>query len=162
MIEYDNKWLEHYKVHRENSIHIINDARYINYKFLFDNNQVPLNIDYLQIDLDIDNNSTLETLIKLDNEILDKYKFATITFEHDIYRDPIGETRKISREIFTKRGYYSVLNDVSHNYGAFEDWYVHPELVDMNFVKSFQNKNLKNYIANPITNIAIEYTDIDF
>ena len=162
MIEYDKKWYELYKNIRTNSIHIMEDATKIDYKTLFETNQMPLNIDYLQIDLEVDNNSTMETLIKFDNEIFDKYKFAVITFEHDVYRDPTKETIKQSREIFLKRGYYMVLNNVSDSYNPFEDWYVHPELVDMNIVKLFQNNNLKNYKNNNITQIAIEYTDIEY
>ena len=44
------------------------------YKSVFKNNNVPLNIDYLQIDLEPSNGSTINTLKKLDNEIFDKYK----------------------------------------------------------------------------------------
>lgn len=154
MIEYDEKWLESYKIHRQNSIHIINDARNINYKMLFNYNNVPLNIDYLQIDLEVENNSTIELLKKLDNEIFDNYKFATITFEHDVYRDK-NDTQRLSREIFARRGYISVLNNVSNDYSPFEDWYIHPELVDMNIVKLFKDKNANN-------NNLIEYTDIKF
>ena len=58
---------------------------FIDYKNLFETNNVPLNIDYLQIDLEVTDGSTLTTLKKLDREIMDNYKFAIITFEHDIY-----------------------------------------------------------------------------
>ena len=79
----DSKFLKSYKNHRPNSIHIINDATKINYKELFETNNVPKNIDYLQLDLEPTNNSTLFTLIKLNDEVFDNHKFATITFEHD-------------------------------------------------------------------------------
>ena len=64
MIDISNKWLNDYKIHRPNSIHIINDASKIDYKNLFETNNVPLNIDYLQIDLEVTNGSTLNTLKK--------------------------------------------------------------------------------------------------
>ena len=152
MVEYDANWLNEYKAHRENSIHIINDAQNIDYKSLFLINNVPNNIDYLQIDLDVDNSSTLNTLIKIDEQLLNEYKFATITFEHDIYssdnnNDIWAITKQKSREIFTNRGYILLFPDVqlssNSSYrgkqcGAFEDWYVHPDLVDNNLINKYK------------------------
>ena len=37
MVEYNEKWLDSYKEHRPNSIHIINDATKIDYLDLFSN-----------------------------------------------------------------------------------------------------------------------------
>ena len=51
MTEYSKEWINDYKKFRPNSIHIINDATKIDYKKLFEINNVPLNLDYLQIDL---------------------------------------------------------------------------------------------------------------
>jgi hypothetical protein len=152
MIEYDENYLPLYKLERVNSIHIIEDATKINYKNLFQQYNVPNVIDYLQIDLDVDNGSTLNTLIKLNDDILDYYKFATITFEHDMYASENDEdiwsvTRKKSREILTNRGYFLIFPDVrlSSNLsyrgkqcGAFEDWYVHPDLIDINLINKFK------------------------
>ena len=84
MIEYDSKYLHLYQCHRPNSIHLINDATVINYKNVFETNNMPVSFDYLQIDLEVENGSTLRTLQKLDNDIFDTYKFAVVTFEHDI------------------------------------------------------------------------------
>ncbi len=72
MIEYNESFLPSYKNTRKNSIHVINDATQIDYVTLFEKNNVPLSVDYLQIDLEAHNLSTLNTLIKLDNTILDK------------------------------------------------------------------------------------------
>ena len=99
MVEYENKWLNDYKKFRPNSIHIINDATKIDYKNLFEINNVPLNLDYLQIDLEANNGTTLNTLKKLNSEVMDKHKFATITFEHDIYHTNYMNTRLESRKI---------------------------------------------------------------
>jgi len=149
MIEYNNRWLNDYKKFRPNSIHIINDATKINYKMLFEKNNVPLNIDYLQIDLEVKNGSTLNTLKKLNNEVMDKYKFATITFEHDIYLTNYLHTRLESRTIFKKNGYVRVFSDINNaGENPYEDWYVHPELVDMELVNETINKNIKNYKKN--------------
>ena len=152
MIEYDNYWLNEYKIHRPNSIHVINDAQQIDYSLLLKTNNVPQNIDYLQIDLDVDNSSTLNTLLKIDEQLFSEYKFATVTFEHDIYssddeNDIWGITRKKSREIFEKRGYVLIFPDVQlpsnttyrgKQCGAFEDWYVHPDLVDIDLINKYK------------------------
>lgn len=146
MVEYDHSFLENYKLYRSNSLHLIEDATAINYRQFFDDNNVPENIDYLQIDLDVDNESTIKTLEIFDNDIFDKYKFATVTFETDIYRGNYFNTRSKSREIFKKHGYILVFPDVEvehdgKNLGAFEDWYVHPELVDMEHVQNLIHLN---------------------
>jgi hypothetical protein len=144
MVEYDGKWLQSYKDTRPNSIHVIDDATKIDYKSLFVNNKVSRNIDYLQIDLDVCNRSTLDTLELFNNTIFDNYKFATITFEHDIYSGDHFNTRQTSRNIFLKRGYILVFPDVKNGPNAFEDWYVHPDLVDMNYINKIKtNESLE-------------------
>lgn len=138
MVEYDKSFEESYKTHRSNSIYKIDDARLINYREILDSNNFPENIDYLQIDLDVDNKSTLDTFLLLNDTIFDKYKFATITFEHDIYIGNYFDTQIISRQILSDRGYLLVFPNVSvfweGSYKPFEDWYVHPDLVDMNYI----------------------------
>ncbi len=134
MVEYDSSYLEAYKQHRPNSYHIIQDATTIDYSEAFKDAKMPYNIDYLQIDLEVSNNSTLKVLEKLDTEVMDMYKFATVTFEHDIYTGNHFNTRDSSRTIFEKRGYVRVFSDVSNGSNPFEDWYVHPELVDMEYI----------------------------
>lgn len=182
MVEYDNKFLDDYKKVRPNSIHIIEDARNIDYLKLFQDNNVPENIDYLQIDLEPGNRSTLDVIEYFDTYIFNKYKFATITFEHDIcfsrYKKSIDSifhtTREKSREILTKHGYIRVFSDISNthenNYDwPYEDWYVHPDLVDMDFVNKIITINEKNYIEyNKLDNIylninkIIYYHDIEY
>ena len=164
MIEYDNSFLSLYKEHRPNSIHIIDDATKIDYKNLFETNNMPLIFDYLQIDLEVLNGSTMQTLEKLDNEIFDTYKFATVTFEHDIYEKEaiFHNTRQQSREIFKKRGYVCVFQDISNGNNPYEEWYVHPDLVDMNYVNNLIENNKKNYIAHPITEKTLNWEDIEY
>lgn len=162
MIEYDNKWLPSYKTHRPKSIHVIQDATTIQYKQLFETNQLPFNIDYLQIDLEVENNSTLKVLQKLDEEIMNNYTFSTVTFEHDIYRGNFFNTREIAREIFSRRGYVSVFNDI-HNEEpcyVYEDWYVHPEHVDMEYIDSLKQMNEDKYEPNTITGTSINWKNI--
>jgi len=160
MVEYDKNYENLYKEHRPNSIYEMNDARNIDYKKLLDDNSFPKNIDYLQIDLDVDNKSTLDTLFLLNNTVFDTYKFATITFEHDFYRGDFFDTRNTSRHLFKARGYLLVFPDVSTDQGcmgsgwqSFEDWYVHPDLVDMNFINTI--KSDKSLIHHDIRNNII-------
>ena len=163
MVEYENKWLNDYKKFRPNSIHIINDATKIDYKNLFEINNVPLNLDYLQIDLEANNGSTLNTLKKLNSEVMDKHKFATITFEHDIYHTNYLNTRLASRKIFEDRGYVIVFSDINNRgVNPYEDWWVHPELVDIEYVNLIKEKNKNKYEFNNATGKSINWEDIEY
>ena len=137
---------------------------YIYVVWIFENNNTPFSLDYLQIDLEANNGSTIRTLQKLDNEIFDTYKFATVTFEHDIYTGDYFNTREKSREIFKNRGYVCVFEDI-HNLSpefVYEDWYVHPDLVDMDYVNQLKNNNIKNYVDNSITQKSINWKSIEY
>ena len=161
----DNSYLPLYQEYRKNSIPIIANATKINYLEKFKELNVPKNIDYLSFDLDVDNNSTLETLELFDQQLFMNYKFAVITFEHDIYRKDLtsilnfncNNTRNKSREIFEKYGYIRVFSDISHCNNAFEDWYIHPDLIDINYINELIKKNKKHY-----NNDKIEYNLIEF
>lgn len=172
MVEYDEKWTNEYKLHRPNSIHVMNDATKIDYKSLFETNNVPINIDYLQIDIEANLGTTLNTLNKLNLEVMDKHKFATITFEHDIYNTNCLNTRIESRKIFETRGYIRIFSDINNKgENPFEDWYVHPDLVDMELVNELINKNKKNYktkvkagkyFKESLVNESINWQDIEY
>jgi len=105
----------------------------------------PKNIDYLQIDLEVSNRSTLTTLELLNNNVFNEYKFATVTFEHDIYDGDKFNTRLDSRKIFLNRGYILVFPDVRNGQHAFEDWYIHPELVDINYINKIKSEQSLDY-----------------
>jgi hypothetical protein len=162
MVEYNSNFLSLYKQHRPNSIHVINDATKVDYKNIFEQNNMPLNFDYLQIDLEANNGSTLKTLQKLDNEIFDTYKFATVTFEHDIYHTNFANTRLESRNIFAKRGYICVFEDINNDNYPYEDWYVYPDLVDMNYVNNLIENNKTYYVNHSITKKTINWQDIQY
>ena len=163
MLEYSDQWLEQYRQHRPQSIHIIKDARQIDYDQLLSENNMPSDIDYLQVDIEVSNGSTLEALKKLDNEAMDRYRFAIITFEHDRYIGPhVDETRRQSREIFKRRGYHMVFSDISNCGNAYEDWYVHPDLVDMEYVTALKGRNLDKYVVNPITGTSLPFETIEY
>ena len=145
MVEYNKTWEPSYKEKRPGSIHIMEDATNIDYPKVFADAAFPSNIDYLQIDLEVNNGSTFKTLQNLDANIFDNYKFRVVTFEHDIYHTNFLNTRQESRNIFEKRGYLRVFSDVTNNgQNPFEDWYVHPELVNMGYVKQLMTHNDTN------------------
>ena len=170
MIEMDSNYLSLYKKYRNNSIHIINDATKIDYLELFKKYKLKNHLDYLQIDLEVENESTMKVLELFDKNIFDKYKFATITFEHDIYqkikkKNEIYEyTRQKSREIFKKHGYICIFKDIhkGNNRRVFEDWYIHPDLVDGDYISNILEINKNNYETNYITNKAINAYYIKF
>jgi hypothetical protein len=105
-------------------------------------------MDYLQINLNVDNRSTLDTLELLDQTVFDNTKFATVTFKHDIYTGDYFNTREKSIEIFAKRGYKLVFPDVSvhfnGDYRMFEDWYVHPDLITTSIFSDVSMKHEDN------------------
>lgn len=164
MVEYEDKHLEGYKKHRPNSVHIIQDATTVDYKSLLDSNNMPTNMDYLQIDLHVSTRSTLSALELLDKDVFDTYKFATVTFEHDIYTGNHFDTRETSRQIFGKRGYIPVFKDICDYtpYIVFEDWYVHPDLVDMKYVNTLISNNEKNYFSHSVTGRSIMFSSITY
>ncbi len=149
LVEFDKSFEEKYKIHRKNSVYIMEDATKINYKKVLDENNFPKNMDYLQIDLEVTNKSTLDTLILLNETVFDEYKFATVTFETDIYRGDYYNTREISRKIFSDRGYILVFPDISDfddkKKYPFEDWYIHPDLIDNDIIKKLKTDQSLNY-----------------
>jgi hypothetical protein len=138
MVEYDPSYLEFYQGCRSTAHHVIADATTVNFAEEFAKAKMPADIDYLQVDLEVSNGSTINTLVNLDDQVMDAYRFATVTFEHDIYSGDHHDTRQRSREIFQRRGYARVVEDVSNDDLPYEDWYVHPDLVDMELVRSIQ------------------------
>lgn len=151
MVEYDPKFAAGYRRLRTRSVYIFGDAQQVNYREYLDVHHFPEHVDYLQIDLDVNNRSTLNTLELLDRTVFDKYKFATVTFEHDIYTGNHFNTRERSRQIFADRGYVILFPDVSVFYEGrecvFEDWYVHPDLVDPELTQRLQQSQSMNYKA---------------
>jgi hypothetical protein len=163
MVEYEPRFLPLYKEHRPNSIHIINDASQIVYKDVLETMNAPHAMDYLQIDLEEENGSTLRTLQNLDRNIFDTYTFATVTFEHDIYHSNKHNTREISREIFARRGYTPVFQDINNGIEfPYEDWYVHPTLVNTAYIQALKSLNQKHYRQHPVTGSTINWRDIEY
>ena len=148
MVEMDGSFLNSYKEARPTAHHIIQDATTIDFLKEFQSINLPSTIDYLQVDLEVSNKSTITTLENLYAQVMNTYTFATVTFEHDIYSGDHYDTRKRSREIFDTCGYVRVFSDVKNNNNPYEDWYVHPSLVDMNYINRIKS------------DVSMEYTEI--
>ena len=180
MFEWEEKYAPRYEKHRgEDTTYIIGDAVDHDYALLFSKLEVPETIDFLQIDLEPGMLSPLTLLQKLNDQVMDNHKFATITFEHDIYvgepnsphngGSPLNQGRPYdyenfhkvrdgSRKIFEERGYVLVFPDVNDNQEynlPFEDWWVHPDLVDMDYVKQIIDKNKDRYCEAQITGSTV-------
>lgn len=163
MIDYFDHFLPGYKKYRPESVHVISDATTLDYVRLFDETEMPENIDYLSLDLDGD--ATIKALRKLDKEVLGRHKFAIVTFEHDAYVGGDKFTdREESREIFKRHGYVRVFDDIHHKSPntVYEDWYVHPDLVDMEYVNSLKKRNMNKYVENTITGKSIDWRSISY
>jgi hypothetical protein len=102
---------------------ILADALTINYSSLFKENNLPINIDYLSMDLEPPDLS-LECLFKIP---FDEYTFNIITFEVDNNRE--GDNRRISesREFLKSKGYTLIGSICSGQ----DDVYLHNSLIEL-------------------------------
>ena len=150
-IEYNEKFIKNYRQNRTAKL-LHTDALQLNYEKLLSENFVDNVIDYLQLDIEPARH-TYECMLKIP---FDKYKFAVITYEHDYYVDITRSYREKSREFLKSKGYELITNDISPDGKSnFEDWWVHPDLIDNNIIqkmKSVVNKtqHAKNYILTPM------------
>jgi len=111
------------------------DATISDYTKIFEENNFPKRIDYLQVDIE-PAHQTLKALKKID---LESYRFSVITFETDIYADKNNEMiLNESREIFKKNNYQLVASNVKSCGYPYEDWYIDPEIVPYNVWEKFQ------------------------
>ena len=65
MVDRDSTYEQEYKTERPNSIAIIQDASEIDYKKIFKDNHYPYNLDFFQLDLEVRDNTALQTLKKI-------------------------------------------------------------------------------------------------
>ena len=85
----------------------------------------PQDIGYLSVDID----PSFQSLASLLAIPFETRRFAVITFEHDLYRSG-GRVRAIQRDFLREHGYTLVVGDVKYmGRYAYEDWWVHPDLV---------------------------------
>jgi hypothetical protein len=89
--------------------------------------------DYLQIDCE----PSIVSYEILSHIPFRNHRFAVITFEHDFYTDKNSGVMENSRKILQSYGYELIANDISpDNDNSFEDWWVHPKLVNRKTIES--------------------------
>ena len=138
-IEYDEKFINEYKTARPAITMLHQDALKTDYSELLKTHFKDNIIDYLQLDIEPASN-TYECLLKIP---FDEYKFRVITYEHDYYADITRSFRQKSREYLSSKGYVLVVNDLSPDGVCnFEDWWVHPDLVDAHALKKMTQLTL--------------------
>lgn len=124
--------VKNYNEHRKNKS-ICANALTVDYLKLLTENYHETDIDYLQLDIQTPKD-TYDVLTKIP---FDKYRFAVITYEHDDYVDITQTYKTKSREFLQSKGYTLAVPDVTPIDGfSFEDWWIHPDLVDFNRVKA--------------------------
>ncbi len=106
-----------------NSKLILKDALKINYNLLFEENNLPKNIDYLSIDLEPPDLS-LECLLKIP---FNDYNFKIITFEVDKNREG-DERRIIKSRNFLKSFDYALIGSLCSGQ---DDVYLHNSIVEL-------------------------------
>lgn len=130
-----------------NSIALCKDATLLNFYDILEEIKMPKIIDYLQLDCDPPS-ITYDILTKIP---FDKYKFSVITYEHDYYADDSKSFKQKSRDFLISKGYELVLSNISPKKDIdYEDWYVHPDLVDKNIIDNIKNLNSDIKIAKSI------------
>ena len=122
-----------YNDQRQNFI-ALGNALEADYDALFEEVKLGPTFDYLQVDCE-PSQVTFDALKKIN---LDKFKFATITFEHDSYNDG-PEVRDASREYLESYGYVLIADNISvDDQHPFEDWWAHPDLVSADIIDAMK------------------------
>lgn len=121
--------LEHDVLRRNPCLEV--DAITFDYKKYFQENNFPMQIDYLQLDIDPPQ-FTLEALKALP---LETYRFSTITYEHDYYNKPEHYLiKQEAQDILRSYGYSQVADNVLSPApwnNPFEDWWIDPFAVSI-------------------------------
>jgi len=135
-IEIESSLVELFQSERKNQIHLADAISFDYLKALKEINQKG-SVGYLQIDIDPSLQS-LRTLMKIP---FDSYKFASITFEHDVYRST-RKIRKAQRRYLQSFGYVLLAKDVKFNkIFSYEDWWIHPDLIDLALLSDFRSSH---------------------
>jgi hypothetical protein len=133
-IEFDQQYQSMWTEQRKNPIYI-QDALTTDYTGLLTKNGIGEIVDYLSCDIE-PQDATFAALKKIDHS---KYRFRVITFEHDHYNGGAGPmVREESRKFLSDLGYRMLVGDVSHQGNKIEDWWVDPNLVDLEISNALQ------------------------
>lgn len=104
------------------------DALTFDYQSYFDEHNFPMQIDYLQVDIE----PPLNTLAALSKVLQSNRRFSVITFEHDLYAKKENQAVKdIQKYILSQLGYKLIVENVKHVSIEFEDWWVDPKAIPL-------------------------------
>ena len=141
-IDVEQKFVEAFVKERKN-LCVLKDATTINYDKFLSGLGIGKDIDYLQLDCDPPE-VTYKILLTIPFE---QYRFAVITYEHDYYCDESKSFREKSRKYLESFGYVMVVGDIAPDeWRNYEDWWIHPELIDQAVLEKmiFRNSDTKN------------------
>jgi FkbM family methyltransferase len=137
-IEINSELVDKFKSSRSNKI-IQGDATKLNYGKILNDLNIGTDFDYLQLDCEPPA-KTFETLLSIP---FNKYRFSVITYEHDYYLDTTRSYREKSRKYLQSLGYKLMIGNVSMDDSTpFEDWWIHPDLIDHKKFESIHNGNI--------------------
>jgi len=137
-LEIDSQLAERFNSNRKNKCFNL-DAITADYNEILNSVNAPMQIDYLQVDIDPAPN----TLAALKAVPLDKYRFSVITFEHDIYSSTDYLAIQVeANEILEGYGYQRVIKNLWSEGNPFEDWYIDPNVVKENIWSPVSGENL--------------------
>jgi SAM-dependent methyltransferase len=131
---------------------LLKDALKVNYERFLNGLDMPTDIDYLQLDCDPPE-VTYKILLTMPFET---HRFAVITYEHDYYCDETKSFRDKSRKYLESFGYKLVVDNISPDDNRpYEDWWVHPELVDEKIIQKMicvdgETKKAEKYMLNSL------------
>lgn len=131
--EIDQTKVDYYDKIRNNPC-ICSDATKVDYAKVLKEHQFPIQIDYLQVDIE-PSWQTLKALRKLP---LDQYRFSVITFETDLYKDGPGAATEC-HELLREYGYELLVKNVANEGFPYENWYIDPLVVDSNIINVLKN-----------------------
>lgn len=135
-LDIDEKYFDEFNNNRNNKT-ILQDAMTADYDQILE----PFDwadrvVDYLQVDCD----PAPQSFAALEKIMQSEYKFGTITFEHDNHQ----EVAQQSRDLLHSKGYVLAYKNVCSPAPVdrpyiYEDWWVHPDLVNTNLIAATQN-----------------------
>jgi len=141
-LDIEQKFVDAFVKERKN-LCLLKDATTINYDKFLTGLDMGKDIDYLQLDCDPPE-VTYKILLTIPFE---QYRFAVITYEHDYYCDESKSFRDKSRKYLESFGYVMVVGDIAPDeWRNYEDWWIHPELIDQAVLEKmmFTNSDTKN------------------
>ena len=150
-IDIDENFVNAHNSERKHNC-VLKDALKINYERFLLGLDMPNDIDYLQLDCDPPE-VTYKILLNMPFET---HRFAVITYEHDYYCDETKSFRNKSRKYLESFGYKLVVDNISpDDERPYEDWWVHPDLVDQKIIDKMlcvdgKTKKAEKYMFNSL------------